>query len=106
VFEELPGGTFDNLSGNWGNVRIDDIVIASYQGWVSKGNKNGWGVPDFLAQIQGGASAFDLFANSIQTAGYNSIPFCSVDNWGEISERVLDLSGRTDSPLWPCESGN
>ncbi|KAF7368207.1 hypothetical protein MVEN_00140300 [Mycena venus] len=101
----LPGGTFNNLSGKWGNVRIDDIVIASYQGWVSNGNKNGWGVPDFFAQIQGGASPFDLFANGIQTAGYNSIPFCSVDNWGEISERVLALSGNTTSPLWPCESG-
>ncbi|KAF7328222.1 Carbohydrate esterase family 3 protein [Mycena venus] len=104
VFEALPGGTFDNLSGlNWGNVRIDDIVIASYQGWVSNGNKNGWGVPDFLSQIQGGASPSDLFVNGIQTAGYNSIPFCSVDNWGEISKRVRDLSGDITGPFWPCE---
>lgn len=103
IFEPLPGGTFDTLSGGaWAGVHIDDIVIASYQGWVSNGNKNGWMVPAFASQIQDGASPFDLFANGIQTAGYNSIPFCSSDNIESITSRILSKN-EVPGPYWPCE---
>ncbi|KAI5460680.1 hypothetical protein BGZ63DRAFT_425168 [Mariannaea sp. PMI_226] len=101
LFNPLPGGSFDNLHGNWGNVRVDDIVIASYQGWVNNGNKNGWTVPDFASAISGGASPFDLFANGIRTPGYNNIPFCSSDNFDDIITRILN--GGSRGPYWPCE---
>jgi hypothetical protein len=102
LFEPLPGGDFKTLSGGaWGGVRIDDIVIASHQGWVNNGNKNGWSTPDFANAIKGGASPFDLFANGIQTAGYNNIPFCSVDKLDDITGRIM-ASG-TRGPYWPCE---
>jgi hypothetical protein len=103
IFEPLPGGTFDTLSGGaWAGVHIDDIVIASYQGWVSNGNKNGWIVPDFASLIQDGASPFNLFENGIQTAGYNSIPFCSSDNIESITSRILSKN-EVPGPYWPCE---
>ncbi len=47
-FDTLPGGTFANLSGGrWSGVTVNDIVIASYEGWKANGNKNGWSAPDF-----------------------------------------------------------
>jgi hypothetical protein len=72
----LPGGTVDNLSGGeYGGVRLDDIVISSYQGYLLNGNQNGYQMPNASNITSGLGDEGDLpFPNGIQTPGFFSLP--------------------------------
>lgn len=99
-FQQLPGGTFNVLSGGkFGGVRVDDIIISSYQGYQLNGYKNGYQMPELSSYIDGSGTQGDyLFQNGIQTPGFFNIPICV-----DVDAAILNIANPpTGDPNWPC----
>ena len=99
-FQQLPGGTFNVLSGGkFGGVRLDDIVISSWQAYQLNGNKNGYQIPDESMVIDGQGTEGDLiFQNGIQTPGFISLPICT-----DVAKTINIISSISPSgDFWPC----
>ncbi|KAH7232750.1 hypothetical protein BKA59DRAFT_446239 [Fusarium tricinctum] len=77
----LPGGTYDNLSGDeWGGVTLDDIVISSWDGYKLNGNKNGYQLPEDSDAIDGNGNVGNLlFEAGVRTPGFSTMPICDVN---------------------------
>ncbi|KAI5464235.1 hypothetical protein BGZ63DRAFT_461361 [Mariannaea sp. PMI_226] len=100
--EPLPGGDFNTLSnGNWGGVRLDDMVISSLAAYKNNNNANGYSRPD-ITTLLGGGDSIDSdslgLTNSIRTPGFFNIPICdSVDTF----QQNLG-AGNPSMANWPC----
>ncbi|KAF2188885.1 hypothetical protein K469DRAFT_748124 [Zopfia rhizophila CBS 207.26] len=107
-FQTLPGGTFDNLSGDkWAGVRVDDFIVSSVDAWNANGNKNGYGMPDaetYAADLTD-VDQNDLDANFekvLRAPGVYQIPVCKSSDMSDIAAQVGGSKGKPSGDWWPC----
>jgi hypothetical protein len=100
---ELPGGTFNTLSGGkFGGIRLDDTVISSVSGWQLNGNKNGYQIPDASDILDGAGNTGDIFQPGIQTAGFFSLPVCTASHFPDVIDKISGNQGSPSGHYWPC----
>jgi hypothetical protein len=104
---ELPGGTFNTLSGGkFGGIRLDDTVISSVSGWQLNGNQNGYQIPDASDILDGVGNTGDIFLAGIQTPGSFGLPVCTESQFpGQFPDVIDKINVNRGSPsryYWPC----